>query len=323
MKKRYFILVMILELIFFCHFVYSQTQDVFEEAIKNISSTDPFIRRQAAEQLGTSRNSKAIPYLKRLLKDENPFVRQAAVDSLGFLRAKECVQDLVNLLKTEKDPQVRQSIIVAFGYIGSLEPLNILIEILKNPKETLSVKYAVCNTLGILRSTATIEVLSSLLKDENIDLRRSAAYALGKIPHPDSYRYLREIIEENLTNENILIDVIYILTEANDKESVEKFKIVYSTNITTQKAKFYAACGLAKIEKDISVLPLIKKSLNSNDENIKNYAIDAIRVIGDKESLNILKDMLTRETSPYTKMLLEIAIKQLEVKYPQTKSIKR
>lgn len=322
MRKIYFCIIIII-LGLSSYFVCSQPQDVFEEAVKNVSNPDPFIRRQAAEQLGSLRDAKAIPYLKKLLKDENPFVRQTAVDSLGFLRAKEIIPDLINLLKTEKDPQVKQSIIVSFGYIGSLEPLNILTQILTDPKESLSVKYAVCNTLGILRSTTTIEVLASLLKDENIDLKRSAAYALGKIPHPDSYKYLREIIEENLTNENILIDLIRILTDANDKESVEKFKIVYSTNITTQKAKFYAACGLAKIEKDNSVLPLIKKFLSSSDENVKNYAIDAVRFIGDRESLNILKNMMSKETSPYTKMLLEIAIKQLEAKYPQTKPTQR
>jgi len=58
----------------------------FEQAIKDSTSSDPYTRRRAAEQFGTLRDVRAVPYLKKLLKDNNPFVRQAAVDSLGLLR---------------------------------------------------------------------------------------------------------------------------------------------------------------------------------------------------------------------------------------------
>lgn len=290
----------------------------FDQVVRNISSPDPYTRRQAAEQLGMLRDNRAIPYLKKLLKDENPYVRQTAIDSLGLLRSKESVDDIIKVIKTDKEPQVKQSAVVALGYINEPRSVPVLLEVLKNDKEVASVKYAVCNTLSIIRSTESIPILVSLLEtSEDINLKKSIIYALGKIPHNESLQALRNNIFNNLDKEDIIVEIFRVLTELNDVESVEKFKLVYSTNVVSEKTRFYAAYGLAKIAKDSSVLPIIKKSLKSSDENIKNYAIDASRLIGDKETLNILNNMSSTEQSPYTKMLLDMAIKQLEQKFPK------
>lgn len=302
--------------------VISQEQQVdpFDQAIKNLQSTDPYIRRAAAEQLGSLRNPKAIPYLKTLLKDENVFVRQTAVESLGLLRCVECIDDILDVIRRDKEIQVKQSAVVALGYIGVSDEkvVTTLIDALQ--KEVPAVKYAICNTFSILRSTLTIPVLTELLLSEDPNLQRSAIYALGRISHPDSISALRNIIDKNLNNETILIDVIRILTELVDTQAIEKFKFLYSTSTVTEKVKIYSAFALAKLAKDNSVLPTVKKMLQSKDENIKNSAIDAIRFIGDKESLTLLKQMIKTETSPYTKQMLEIAIKQLEAKFPTGQS---
>lgn len=292
----------------------------FDKAVKDVESTDPYVRRSAAEQLGSLRDPRAIPYLRKLLKDENVFVRQTAVDSLGLLRAVEVIDDILNVIKTDREPQVRQSAVVSLGYIGvaNEKVISTLIDAL-NKEESSAVKYAICNTFSILRSTLTIPVLTELLSSEDINLRRSAVYALGRITHPDSVLALRSAVDKNLDNETILIDIIRILTEIGDTSSVEKFKLLYSTPIVTEKVKIYSAFALAKLAKDTSVLPLVKKMLRSSDENIKNSAIDAVRFIGDRESLNILEQMLKTETSPYTKQLLDIAIKQLKTKFPTEK----
>ncbi len=298
-----------------------QQPDPFEQAVQDSSNSDPYIRRRAAEQFGSLRDSRAIPYLKKMLKDENPFVRQTAVDSLGLLRTKEAINDIIELLKTEKESQVKQSAVVALGYIGDLSCISALIEILKDEDEPNNVKYAVCNTLGILRSTEPIALLGELVNSDDFNLRRSAIYALGKISTEEGISILRRSIEKNMNNEQILIDLIKILADLNDKDSISSFKLLYSTTTTT-KTKFYAAYGLAKVAKDQTVLAIIKSNLKNKDENIKNDAIDAIRFIGDKESLAILKELEKTEQSPYTKQLLDISIKQLESKYqkkPQEK----
>ncbi len=293
-----------------------QQIDPFEQAVKDSSSSDPYVRRRAAEQFGSLRDTKAVIYLRKMLKDENPFVRQTAVDSLGLLRAKEVVNDIIELLKTDKETQVRQSAIVALGYIGDPSCVDTLIEILKDENEPAAVKYSVCNTLGILRSTQAVSSLQGLINSEDLNLRRSVIYTLSKIANSESISILRDAIDTNINNEQILIDLLKILADLNDNDSVAKFKLLYSTTTTTAKIKFYSAYGLAKVAKDKTVLPTIKAALKSKDESIKNNAIDAIRFIGDSESLILLKEMQKTETSPYTKQLLSMAIKQLETKYP-------
>ncbi|MCX7911077.1 MAG: HEAT repeat domain-containing protein [Endomicrobia bacterium] len=322
MKFFYYIII----IFFVVYSLYSQPpesnfQNQFNEAIEKSHNPDPYIRRQAAEQFGILRDVRAIPHLKRLLKDENPFVRQASVDSLGLLRAKEVIDDILDVLKNDNDLQVRQSAIIALGYIGisDFKVVSPLIDILKNEKESYALKYAACNTLSILRSTQAVSVLVELLEStEDINLKKSIIYTLGKISHPDGISALRDSIEKNLQNEAIIADIVKVLVEVSDVGVINKFKVLYSTPTISLKTKFYFAYALAKLAKDTSVLGTIKNSLKSPDEGIKNLAIDAIRFIGDKESLSMLKEMYKKETSVYTKQLLDIAIKQLEMKYPSS-----
>ncbi|MCS7227613.1 MAG: HEAT repeat domain-containing protein [Endomicrobia bacterium] len=295
--------------------------DAFTQAVNDITNKDPYIRRQAAEQMGNLRDPRAVPYLRKLLKDENVFVRQTAVDSLGLLRTREVVDDLLNVIMTDKEPQVRQSAVVALGYIGMADTkvITVLMDTLRK-EESSAVKYAICNTFSILRSTIPIPSLVSLLSSEDINLQRASIYALGKISHPDSILALRNAIDKNIENEAVIIDIIKILIDIGDTTSLEKFKLLYSTPTTSEKVKIYSAFGLAKLGKDVSVLPKVKKMLQSKDENIKNFAIDAVRFIGDRETLGILKQMQKTETAAYTRQLIDISIKQLEAKFSPTKT---
>jgi len=118
----------------------------FEQAIKDSTSSDPYTRRRAAEQFGMLRDIRAVSYLKKLLKDENPFVRQAAIESLGLLRTRDVVNEIVNVLETDKEVQVRQSAVIALGYIGDPKVVPVLTKILKSETEPVAVKYSICNT---------------------------------------------------------------------------------------------------------------------------------------------------------------------------------
>ena len=313
---------------FFAQEVVSSTTIVeqvnpFEQAVKDSTSSDPYTRRRSAEQFGTLRDVRAVPYLKKLLKDNNPFVRQAAVDSLGLLRTRDAVDEIVNVLETDNEVQVRQSAVVALGYIGDPKVVSVLTKILKSETELPAVKYAVCNTLSILRSTESVPVLVDLINVSDKNLRKSVIYALGKISHPESVKALREAIDKNLNDEFVVVDIIRNLVDMGDKDSVEKFKVLYSTPVVSQKVKFYSAYALAKLQKDNTVLPTIKKELANKDDNIRQLAVDAIRFIGDKESLTILKKMKETESSVYIKQWIDIAIKQLETKFPKVEQQKK
>ncbi len=289
--------------------------DMFQKAVENSVNSDPYIRRQAAEQFGMLRDPRGIPYLKKMLEDENPFVRQAAVDSLGLLRDRDSVQDIIKILLTDKEPQVRQSAAVALGYIGDMSAVGPLTKVLSSTDTPQAVRYAACNTLGVLRSTESIPVLISLLSEEDMNLRRSVVHTLRRIPHPDGISALRSLLEQE-KDENIIVDVIVGLVEFNDKDSIERFKILYSTH-TSKKVKFYSAAGLAKLAGDKTVLPVIKSSLKDTDERIKITAIEAAGFVGDRETLNILKSMLSQEQNPYIKEVLKISISRLETKLPK------
>ena len=80
--------------------------------LKSANATD---RRQAAEQLGMSRDASAVKPLLDALRDSDPLVRAAVLDSLGMMRASEACDDIGKILTSDTNPNVRQSAAVALN----------------------------------------------------------------------------------------------------------------------------------------------------------------------------------------------------------------
>ena len=62
--------------------------------ISKLKSANASDRRQAAEQLGMSRDASAVKPLLDALKDSDPLVRAAVLDSLGMMRAQEACDEI-------------------------------------------------------------------------------------------------------------------------------------------------------------------------------------------------------------------------------------
>jgi HEAT repeat protein len=315
--KKVIVLILALFLVNICFSEKKEKQvDPFDEAVKNFKNPDPYIKIPAIDQFIVLKDMRAVEYLKKGLKDKNTFVRQRSLEALGSLRAKDAVKDISEVLLKDPDPSVQQSAVGALGVIGSQESIPVLHQVLKSTQTAVFVRYAICEKLKIFRSTTSVPVLISLLKEENdIKLKRSIVIALNSIEHKDVLPTLRKLLDTE-KDEDLLCDVIQFLTTRNDIESLPKIKSYL--NNSSEKLKIYSAISLAKMGKDVSSVPILKNNLNHTNSVIKNMVIEAIGFVGDKEILETLKSMLEKEQDFYIKEMLKISIFRIENNLPKT-----
>ena len=129
------------------------------------------VRQAAARALGKIKDPRAVKPLIAALKDEKWDVRQAAAEALGEIGAP-AVEPLIAALKGE-NKDVRQAAAAMLGRLG-WQP---------GRDETAGWYWMVkgdwhnCVALG----SPAVKPLIAALKDENSDVRKAAAEALGKI----------------------------------------------------------------------------------------------------------------------------------------------
>jgi len=313
--KKTIILFLIL---FLTNLIFSEKKekqvDPFDETVKNFKNSDPYIKIPAIDQFIMLKDMRAVPYLKKGLKDKNTFVRQRSLEALGSLRAKDAVKDIAEVLLKDKDPSVQQSAVGALGVIGSVEALPVLHQVLKSTITAVFVRFAICEKLKIFKSTDSVNILISLLDtEEDIKFKRSIVAALNSIDHPDVLPTLRKLLDKE-KDEDFVCDIIQFLTTRNDTTSLPKIKSYL--NSSSEKIKIYAAISIAKLGKDTDSVPVLKNKLKHPNIVIKNMVIEAIGFVGDKEILDILKKMLDEEQDFYVKEMIKISIFRIENKLP-------
>jgi HEAT repeat protein len=204
------------------------------EALKN---WDWQVRWAAAWALGKIGDLQAVPALMEALKDEDKDVRQTAAEALGKIGVP-AVPALMEALKDE-DWRVRQAAARALGEIGDPQALPALIQALKDEY----VREAVEEALGKIGVPA-VPALIEALKDDDEDVRRAAAGALGEIGDPQAVPALIEALKD-------------------DDEYVRR-----------------AAVGaLGKIG-DLQAVPALLEALKDRDEYVRWAAVGALGEIG-------------------------------------------
>jgi len=155
-----------------------------ERGLRNDNDAD---HRNGAMDILVAFGKAAVPYLVKLLKDENEEVRNFVCVMLGDIGNREAVGHLVMILK-DNDVNVSHSAAEALGKIGDRAALFPLIELLKGD---FWVQYSAIAAIGEMRDYRAVPHLLDLLDNEL--LAGAAADALGKIGDPRALHPLGRI----------------------------------------------------------------------------------------------------------------------------------
>jgi len=174
------------------------------ELIKLLGDESGLVRWHAAAAF-EGKGSDAIPVLTGILSHKDPLMRQGGAMALGYIgeSAEKVIPDLLKRLKKDRDPLVKRSAADAIGYIasardGKLSALkDVLPALVKSLKdEDYNVRDSAARALGNIgpNAASVIPNLEKALKDREWWVRESAAKALTSID--PSGKVVRPILEK-------------------------------------------------------------------------------------------------------------------------------
>ncbi len=147
---------------------------------------DAFLRNTAMiilKEIGKD----TVPLLRNLLRDKDDDVRKFAIDLLIEINHCDYPDDIVYLLKSDKNLNVRASAAKALGVFKYAKAIPDLIEALKDNEW---VCFSALEALSHFKEESTVEAIASLLNSESETLVIHAIETLGMLGFSKAERYL-------------------------------------------------------------------------------------------------------------------------------------
>lgn len=177
---------------------------------------DSLVRATAAENLGSLKDPRAIPYLIEALQDINYRVRRVIIQVLGELGTVEQVPYLLALLQ-EKDAEIRRTVVTALGHLRAFRVLPQIRKLLQDPNK--SVRSEAIKVLGLLEDEESIPYLLTFLKDSDPEIQKMTITVLGSFGDVEVIPYLNKLSGETLDSElrQHILQVILKIKKKNTK----------------------------------------------------------------------------------------------------------
>ena len=265
-----------------------------------------FVRRAAAEALGTIGDPWAVDPLIAALRDERWYVREAAAEALGKIGAP-AVDPLIAALRDEYSFG-REDAAWALGTIGDPRAVDPLIAALRD--ELWNVRRAAAEALGEIGDTRAVAPLIAALRDGYWNVRVAAAWALGTIGDPravdpliaalrDERKYVREA-------------AAWALGEIGDTRAVDP--LITALRDEWLGVRWAAAVALGKIAPDWpksqeakNQVPHFIAALRDKDGDVREAAAKALAKIGDPRAKDALFAAL-RDERKYVRQAAAVAL---------------
>jgi putative membrane-bound dehydrogenase-like protein len=200
------------------------------------------IRRKGAPKIEDPRGNKinwsrlTAGDLVKLLEDTRPAVRKRAIEQLAK-RGKDAVPALADDLRKSNSPEGRRNAIWALTRIDSTDARAAVRQALADRDNT--VRHVAAHSAGLWRDPEAVGTMESLLNDEDAQVRRSAAEALGRIGNPAAVPALLKATAQLKGDDRMLEhSLIFALIEIADREKTAKG--LHSENSHTRRAALIA-----------------------------------------------------------------------------------
>lgn len=222
-------------------------QRLVEPLIKALSDVDRKVRYWAVKSLNCAFDKRALEPLMALLDEKDEPIWMTAVEGLGRLRDEWAVEPLLGMLK--QGYYKRKQIISTLGKIGGKRVAGQLAEIILDKEEDLDIRRSALFALGKTNEEKYTKLLIGLLNDKNYPLRDAVAIALA---------------------------------EMNAQEAIEALvNALKDTNVNFRRNAAYA---LSKMKNTRAIRPLIE-ALYDEDVGVRYWAILALEKFGDERAL--------------------------------------
>ncbi len=268
-----------------------------------------------------SRISTATPMLTKALATttNHPIIRARVAETLGISKDKSAIPALLDALNDQYFT-VRASAALALGKIGDAQVIPSLLPLLKDKDG--EVRSAACVAIGKFRDPSTFDDITNILLDDPlIEVRQSAARALGETKHPAAIPFLMEALRDSswwFEREQAAADllnaiekmgppVVEPLIEAlGDKEgTVRKYAAIMLGDLRDIRAieelgmalydlhhEVGEAAAEALVKFGAQAVDILIESLSHPEAAIREHAVIALAKIQDPRVVPVLIEML-------------------------------
>ena len=260
--------------------------------VAGLFDDDPDVRRAAAEALGRLGHPGAIEHLaNRALRDPDEGVRLAAVEALVQLDHPEALELLLEAL-SDDDPRVRRAAAEALGHLGDPAAMEPLVGVaLFDPQEAVrqAAVEAAVEALIQLDHPEALERLMAGLFDDDPDVRRAAAEALGLVGDPAAVELLVGVALFD-PEEAVRWATVEALRNLDHAGALGLLlEALYDGDPDVRKA---AAEALGLFGDSAAVGPLVEAALFDPDEAVRWAAVEALIQLDHPEALARLVEAL-------------------------------
>jgi HEAT repeat protein len=267
-------------------------------------SSNPMARRQAALDLGESRNPAAVATLEVLLTDTQPSVRAASCEALGLLRSRASVPKIATALSGDVDPRVRQAAALSFVYIGDPAATGPLIGALRDG--AVPVRHAAIRALGKLRAAGAVGALSAALTDPDPLARKTVVSSLGEIGSKEGVPALSSALSDpDAGVRGEAAKSLGLIGDAGARPALTNALKDADAGVRVQAATALAKTG------DLSGLPAAYAALKSPDAGVRQQAASTVGLVGDVKGLAALEAARAVEKNAGAQALMDFELARI------------
>jgi len=279
--------------------------ELLNKYLLELSADNKYMRRTAARELGTLKNSAAVEHLIRELKTTDIPLKKEIIRSLKEIDDSRAIKPLLDLFKVESSNSVKAWIAWALGhFINYTFPMDDLVEVLNeddfflkrniifaignnrfrkatpklidilNKEKSINIKKMIIWSLGQLNCKEATVPLFAALNDPSYKVRETAGYILTSFSYTKHrVKELLELLDEESFRGRT--SVVFILGKIRCSESVPKLIDIVRSNENSH-IRLQAIRTLGKI-RDPKSLESIVEVINDPDSNIRKEAINSLR----------------------------------------------
>ncbi len=256
----------------------------FETCLERFRSSDPGVRRQAAQSLGEYNWHQALPPLIDGLKDGNAGVQEAVMAALIRIGGMHVVSSLVPLLR--EDVSIRNLALEVLEQTGG-SSLELLLPLLRH--DDPHIRKFMTDILGKLKDLRAVPALIAALEDRDPNVRGSAAEALGKLRAQDAVPKLLGLLNDD---EWVVFSVVDSLGQIADSTAIPALMALLKDS--SEAIRYAAIEALGNFLDSAACVKLMLDLLPSTDRDLRYLLTKSIVTLAGANSLD-LKSMVAPE----------------------------
>lgn len=282
-----------------------------QQAIAQIArdSKNPKLQADAIHMLGVSGNQASIDLLSELYRESASMdVKQAIIQAcLVADESGEMVEILLDLLKTEQDPELQRDIIRTLGLMDATDELREIYPTLKS-QET---RVAALEAYFLAGDTQTLRQV--LETETNPELRITAIRGIAMEDDEGSVALLESVYESAVSVEekNAILESLVMMDDAQDlamkivrtepdtglrRDAIHVLGVMEATGAL---AELYASIGEKELRKQVLESMMIADDIEGlqkvlqteDDEELRAQAIQMLAISGDDDAAEYLVDL--------------------------------